>query len=65
MLPEGLRYIDGWVAGDERLDRCLQLMETDDRGLLDAWRARWAGLVGFGVFPVVESGGAARRASAR
>ena len=65
MLPEGLRYIDSWVVDDERLDRCFQLMETDDRGLLDAWRARWADLVEFDVFPVIESGEAARRTNAR
>jgi hypothetical protein len=65
VLPEGLRYIDGWVVGDERLDRCFRLMETDGRGLLDAWRARWADLVEFGVLPVTGSGGAARRAGAR
>ena len=28
MLPDGLVYVDSWV--DERLDRCFQLMETDD-----------------------------------
>ena len=30
MLPNGLRYIDSWVVDDENLDRCFQLMETDD-----------------------------------
>src|SRR6478735_6135507 len=33
MLPPGLEYIDSWV--DERLDRCFQLMETEDPGLFD------------------------------
>jgi hypothetical protein len=65
MLSEGLRYIDSRVVDDGRLDRCSQLMETDDRGLLEAWRARWADLVEFDVFPVIESGEAARRANAR
>jgi hypothetical protein len=65
MLPEGLRYIDSWVVDDERLDRCFQLMETDNPDLIDAWRARWADLVDFDVFPVIESGEAAGRASAR
>jgi hypothetical protein len=31
-------------------------METDDRGLLDVWRARQADLVDFDVFPVIERG---------
>jgi hypothetical protein len=39
--------------------------ETDDRGLLEAWRARWADLVEFDVVPVIEPGEAARRANAR
>ena len=29
MLPEGLTYIDSWVAGDA-MDRCFQLMETSE-----------------------------------
>ena len=35
MLPPGLRYVDSWV--DVRLDRCFQLMETDDPRLFDEW----------------------------
>jgi hypothetical protein len=65
MLPEGLRYIDSWVVDDGRLDQCFHLMETDDRGLLDAWRAPRADLVDFDVFPVIESGEAARSTNAR
>ena len=35
MLPPGLVYVDSWI--DERgLDRCFQLMETDDPSLLRA-----------------------------
>ena len=64
MLPEGLRYLDSWVADDGRLDRCFQLMESDDPGLLDSWRARWADLVDFEVVPVIKSAEAARRAAA-
>lgn len=65
MLPEGLRYVDSWVIDDGRLDRCLQLMETENPELLDAWRARWADLIEFDVIPVVTSGEAARRVAAR
>jgi len=32
LAPEGLRYVSSWV--DEKLDRCFQLMETEDRKLL-------------------------------
>jgi uncharacterized protein DUF3303 len=42
MLPDGLRYIDSWIVDDGGLDRCFQLMETADPGLLDVWRDRWA-----------------------
>ena len=34
MLPPGLSYIESWV--DSRaLDRCFQLMETEDSSLFD------------------------------
>ena len=33
LAPEGLQYVSSWV--DEKLERCFQLMETDDRRLLD------------------------------
>ena len=60
MLPDGLRYVDSWI--DERgLDRCFQLMETDDPGLFDEWIAAWSDLAEFEVVPVVGSAEAARR----
>jgi len=59
MLPDGLLYLDSWV--DERLDRCFQLMETDDRRLLDDWMARWSDLAEFEVVPVITSPEAADR----
>lgn len=34
MLLEGLHYIDSWPV-DDKLDRCFQLIETDDPGLLE------------------------------
>ena len=65
MLPEGLRYVDSWVVDDERLDRCFQLMETDNPDLFEVWRAQWADLVDLDVFPVIKSGDAARRVGVR
>ena len=59
LLPAGLTYVDSWI--DERLDRCFQLMETDDRRLLDQWTARWSDLVDFEVVPVITSAEAAAR----
>jgi hypothetical protein len=53
LAPEGLSYISSWV--DESLQRCFQLMETDNRSLLDEWIANWHDLVDFEVFPVMTS----------
>jgi hypothetical protein len=61
MLPEGLRYVDSWIVDDGKLDRCFQLMETDDRALIDRWCERWSDLTEFEVFPVVKSDEAAAR----
>jgi hypothetical protein len=59
MAPEGLQYVSSWV--DETLSRCYQLMETDDRALLDEWMSHWSDLVEFDVDPVISSAEAARR----
>ena len=59
MAPPGLRYVGSWVAAD--LDRCYQVMECDDRSLLDAWTSRWSDLVHFDVVPVVTSSDALAR----
>jgi hypothetical protein len=61
MLPEGLRYLDSWVVDDERLDRCFQLMETDDPTLFDQWCARWSDLAEFEIHPVIDSSQASAR----
>lgn len=53
MAPDGLRYVGSWVTED--LGGCYQLMECDDRALLDEWTARWADLVDFEVVPVMTS----------
>ncbi|HEY1516837.1 MAG TPA: DUF3303 family protein [Solirubrobacteraceae bacterium] len=61
MLPEGVRYVDSWIVDDDQLDRCFQLMETDDLALLDRWRERWSDLVEFDVLPIIKSDQAAAR----
>ena len=61
MLPEGLRYVDSWVAAD--LSRCFQLMECDDAALFERWIERWEDLVEFEVVPVVTSAQAGVAAS--
>ena len=53
LAPNGLQYISSWV--DEKLERCFQVMETDDRKLLDQWITNWSDIVEFEVFPVVSS----------
>lgn len=54
MLPEGLRYVDSWVAAN--FGTCFQLMETDDLRLLQQWVLSWRGLgVTFEIVPVLTS----------
>ena len=60
LLPPGLEYVDSWI--DESLERCFQLMETDDPALIDEWIAKWSDLARFEVVPVLSSDEAAGRA---
>jgi hypothetical protein len=60
MLPPGLTFIDSWVDAD-RLDRCFQVMETDDPAAFAPWIEAWADLVAFEIVPVVDSAAAAAR----
>ena len=61
MLPDGLRYIDSWIVDDDALDRCFQLMETDDPSLFDEWHGHWRDLGDIEVIPVIKSAEAAAR----
>ena len=61
LLAQGLQYVSSWV--DEKLERCFQLMETDDPKLLDEWIARWNDLAEFEVYPVISSQEAAEKVS--
>jgi hypothetical protein len=63
LAPAGLRYVSSWV--DEKLERCFQLMETEDRKYLDEWIANWDDLVEFEIYPVISSKEAAERVSPR
>jgi hypothetical protein len=63
LAPEGLQYISSWV--DEKLERCFQLMETDDPKLLDEWIANWQDITDFEVYPVITSKEAAEKISPR
>jgi hypothetical protein len=53
LMPEGLAYVDSWVAAD--LTRCFQLMESEDVTLLQRWVAEWSDLVAFEIVPVARS----------
>ena len=59
MAPQGLSYLSSWV--DENLERCYQLMETDEPHLLERWMANWNDLVEFEVYPIITSREAAKR----
>jgi len=63
MAPEGLTYVGSWLTED--LGLCYQVMECQDRALLDAWMASWRDLVDFEVIPVVSSREAQARVAPR
>jgi len=59
LAPDGLKYVSSWVTTD--LATCFQVMECDDRKLIDALIARWSDLTEFEVIPVMTSAEAAAR----
>ena len=62
MAPTGVSYVSSWV--DQKLQRCYQLMETEDPALLEQWMQKWADLVDFEVHPVITSQEASERIAA-
>jgi hypothetical protein len=63
LAPDGLQYISSWV--DEKLEYCFQIMETDDRELLDQWITNWSDIVEFKVFEIMSSKEAAEKIAPR
>ena len=63
LAPEGLTYVSSWV--DEKMERCFQVMETEDRALLEQWMANWRDIVEFEVYPVITSKEAVEKISPR
>ena len=63
LAPDGLRYVASWVTED--LTRCYQVMECDDRRLLDDWIANWSDIVEFEVIPAITSAEAAAAVAPR
>jgi len=62
-MPDGLTYVASWV--EPTLNRCYQVMETDNRALLDEWMANWSDLVDFEVREVITSAEASSRVAPR
>jgi hypothetical protein len=63
LAPEGLRYVASWVSYD--LTVCYQVMECEDRALLDEWMAHWRDIVDFEVIPAMSSAEAAAAVAPR
>jgi hypothetical protein len=63
MAPEGLSYVSSWVTED--MSRCYQVMECDDRRLLEQWMTRWNDVTDFEVIPVITSAQAVERIASR
>jgi hypothetical protein len=59
LAPAGVRYHASWVTQD--LTRCYQVMECEDRALLERWMEAWQDLVEFEVLPVLTSAEAQAR----
>jgi hypothetical protein len=62
LAPDGLRYLNSWVTLD--LARCYQVMECEDRALLEQWISAWHDIVDFEIHPVITSAEAAARVPA-
>jgi uncharacterized protein DUF3303 len=57
LAPDGVTYVSSWITQDLKV--CYQVMETDNRALLDQWMANWSDIVDFEVHPVITSNEAA------
>ena len=53
MMPEGLNYVSSWIDTD--VEKCFQLMETEDVLLFDEWIANWQDIADFEVMPIITS----------
>ncbi len=63
LAPEGVQYISSWV--DDKLERCFQIMEANERDLLERWIQNWSDIVDFEVYPVLSSKEAAEKVAPR
>ena len=53
LAPEGLNYISSWV--DIKMEKCFQIMETNEEALIYKWIDNWKDIVEFEVFPIMSS----------
>ncbi|MGC4026569.1 MAG: DUF3303 family protein [Mesorhizobium sp.] len=53
MSPDGLQFHGSWI--EPNFDRCFQLMECDDLGVLQQWIMSWSDLADFEIVPVSPS----------
>ena len=58
MIPEGVTYVNSWVAADG--SHCYQLMDCERQQDLQPWIDAWSDLVDFEVVPVTDSATAAQ-----
>lgn len=63
MMPDGLKYISSWI--DRDVNKCFQLMETDDEKLFSEWIANWSDIVDFEVVQVITSAEAREKITAQ
>jgi hypothetical protein len=58
LAPAGLDYVSSWVTAD--FSQCFQLMECEDRRVIDEWMSQWNDIVSFEIIPVVTSAAAVK-----
>lgn len=63
LTPAGVEYRGSWVTSD--LVCCYQVMECEDRALLEQWMDKWRDIVDFEVVPVLTSAEAQAAVAAR
>ena len=63
MMPDGLKYISSWI--DKDVNKCFQLMETENEKLFGEWIANWSDIVDFEVVQVITSAEAREKITAQ
>ena len=51
LMPEGLNFVASWTESD--LNRCFQLMETQNESLFEEWMMNWKDLIEFEIAKVM------------